>query len=186
MADAAPLIDDLRRQAKEDVGALWEKARADADAHRATLAQQCDAKRAAAAQQLATNIVEFERAANREAEGTARSIVGLAKATLANRLDAAALRVLPSLRSNGLFIALAGELPSRAWQRVTVSAADRAEAQTRFPHAEVIATDAIAGGIDVEDGAVRIRSTLESRLESAWPEILPGLMKEVLDAASHS
>lgn len=186
MADAAPLIDDLRRQAKEDVGALWEKARTDADAHRAMLTGQCEEKRAASARQLAANTVEFERAANRDAEGTARSIVGRAKAALADRLHAVAVRTLPQMRTGGLLTSLIAELPARAWQRVTVSAADRAEAQTLFPHAEVIASEAIAGGIDVVDGAVRVRNTLEARLESAWPEILPGLMNEVLDAAAHS
>jgi hypothetical protein len=186
MANAAPLIDDLRRQAKEDVASLWEKARADADAHRAALAGQNEAKRNAAAQQLAANAAEFERAANLEAEGTARSVVGRAKAALADRLLALASRALPQLRSSGLLNALAAELPQRTWQRVTVNAAERAEAQALFPQAEVIAGDGIAGGIDAEVGAVRVRNTLEARLESAWSEILPGLMKEVLDVASHS
>ena len=69
---------------------------------------------------------------------------------------------------------------------MSVNPEDRTAARSLFPQAEVIADATIAGGLDVEDGPVRISNTLQSRLESAWPEILPGLMKEILEEVSHS
>ena len=183
---AAPLIDAIRRKATEDVDALWRKARADADAYRAGLVRAHDEQRNTAAQQLAAKSAGFARAATAEAETTARKNIAAAKAALADRLYRLAVEALPDLRNAAVFDALAAELPARAWQRVIVNPADRVAAQAAFPQAEVIANDAIAGGMDVEEGAVRISNTLETRLESAWPKILPELMKEILEEARHS
>lgn len=183
---AAPLIDALRRKAKDDVDALWRKARADADEVQATLARAYEEQRIAAAQQLASKSAGFVRAATIQAEGTARKHVATAKAALADRLRRLAIDALPALRNAQLLPALAAELPTRTWRRVRVHPEDRAAAQSLFPKADVIADAVIAGGLDVEEGPVRIGNTLEARLESAWPEILPGLMKEILEEVSHS
>lgn len=183
---AAPLIDTLRRKAKDDVDALWRKARADADEVQAALARAHDEQRTAAAQQLAAKSAGFVRATTIQAEGTARKNVATAKAALADRLHRLATEALPALRNAQLLPALAAELPARAWRRVRVHPEDRAAAQSLFPEADVIGDNAIAGGLDVEEGPVRISNTLEARLESAWPEILPGLMKEILEEVSHS
>lgn len=183
---AAPLIDALRRKAKDDVDALWRKARADADALQATFARAREEQRGAAVQQLAAKSAGIVRAATIQAEGPARKNVATAKAALADRLRRLAGDALPTLRKAQLLPALAAELPAGSWRRVSVSPEDRTAAQTLFPRAEVIADAAITGGLDVEEGPVRISNTLEARLESAWPEILPGLMKEILEEVSHS
>ena len=182
---AAPLIDALRRKAKDDVDGLWSKARAEADSYRAGLARTKEEQRNAAAQQLAAKSAGFEHAATIEAQATARRTIATAKAALADRLHKLAIDTLPSFRNAGLFAALASELPARAWQRVVVNPEDRTAAQTLFPQADVIADAAIAGGMNVQEGPLRISNTLETRLESAWPEILPALMKEILEGVSH-
>jgi vacuolar-type H+-ATPase subunit E/Vma4 len=182
------LIDELRRKAKEDVEALWRKTRADADAYRAERSRANEEERARAAQKLASSAADFAAAATIEAERTARTNRAAAKAAFANRLFRLAVEALPDLGSENLFAALAAELPSREWQRVIVNPADRDAAQRLFPHAEVVCNPAIAGGMDVEAdaGRIRVSNTLESRLQAAWPEILPGLMTEILAEVSHS
>jgi vacuolar-type H+-ATPase subunit E/Vma4 len=185
------LIDALRRKGTEEVEAVWQSARADADKRRAGAARAVEEQRARAAQEVAAQAADFERAAIAEAERTARKSRAAAKAALADRLHRLAVDLLPKFRDDHypeLFGALGAELPLRSWQRVTVNAADHGRAQECFPQAEVRDDPAISGGMDVEaeEGRVRIGNTLEARLETAWPEILPPLMKEVLDELSHS
>jgi vacuolar-type H+-ATPase subunit E/Vma4 len=77
-------------------------------------------------------------------------------------------------------------LPKRQWQRVTVNPADVALARRQFPECE-IATDAgISGGVIAEDAALRVNNTFEQRLAASWPELLPGVMTDVLDARQRS
>ena len=110
---------------------------------------------------------------------------------MADRLHRLAAKALPNLRDGGypeLFAALAAELPSLEWQRVTANPADQKLARRLFPRTEVVCDPAVAGGMDVEaeNGRVRVSNTLITRLETAWPEILPGLMNEILEELSHS
>ena len=185
------LIDALRRKATEDVEAVWQKARADAETHRAGQERATEERRTRAVQELSAKAADFARAATAEAERTARKTRAAAKAALADRLYRLAGEGLSDFRNShypDLFAALAAELPSRKWQRVTVNPADQSQAKKLFPQTEVVCDPAIAGGMDVEteEGRVRISNTLEARLEAAWPELLPGLMKEILEELSHS
>jgi V/A-type H+/Na+-transporting ATPase subunit E len=186
----AALIESLRSKVTEDAAALWSDARARAEAYRVELAQALEQQRmreAAAAAALARKLQDdaFVAARHRAREIEARTAL-----SLADRLYRLAVAELPSLRDRGgpeLFQALARELPPRDWQRVRVNPGDREAARARFPAAEVECDPAICGGLEVESeaGRIRVSNTLETRLESAWPDLLPSLIND-LRAKSHA
>jgi len=185
---ASTLIDELRRKSHEDQESLWQKARADAQGRRMAAAQALEEQRKQSAQELAAKAAEFERAAALEAEATARGIRAAAKSALADRLRRLAIATLPDFRNPDLFPSLEAELPDRTWERVMVNPADEDAARKLFHESKIANDPAIIGGfiVETEGGRARISNTLEARLENAWPEILPGLMKAVLEEISHS
>ena len=185
------LVDALRRKAKEDSEAVWQAARAGAETYRAEKARSVEEQRARSAEELAKIAAEFARKANAESQRAARTILASSKAALAQRLYGIATEALRDFRHGAyaeLLAALAAELPPCTWERVTVNPADRLIAGKLFPRTKVKTDPAIAGGIEAEadGGRVRVSNTLEARLEAAWPEVLPGLMTEVLEEVSHS
>jgi vacuolar-type H+-ATPase subunit E/Vma4 len=180
----AALIEALRRTAADDHEAVWREARAAAETAR------LDAERAVAAERARIDR-EGEEAARRLAESaTARARLEARQArmaaanSLAERLTALARVELLRFRGpdyERLFSALAAELPARKWQRVRVNPADRSLAQATFPEAVVESDATIVGGLDAyaEEGRIRVSNTLETRLERAWPDLLPGLMAAI-------
>jgi vacuolar-type H+-ATPase subunit E/Vma4 len=111
------------------------------------------------------------------------------KVDLAGRLHALALEALGGLRNEtygDLFASLTAEIPSGAWQRVRVNPLDRSLAERHFPLATIVCDPAIGGGFEVEaeEGRIRIGNTLETRLDRAWPDVLPALMRDVFEQLS--
>jgi len=178
------LIESLRNRATEDVEALWRDVRAQAEAYRLELAHALERQRVREAQAAAALERQLQDDATAEARHRAREIRTQAVLVLADRLYRLAIMQLPTMRvANGLelFQALARELPQRDWQRVRVNPADREAASERFPSAEVVCDPAICGGLHVEadGGRIRVSNTLETRLETAWPDVLPRLINDL-------
>jgi len=179
------LIESLRSRAAEDVEALWRDVRAQAEAYRLELAHTLEQQRLQEAQAAAALARQLQDDASAEARHRAREIRAQAALVLADRLYRLAITQLPTLRDAScpeLFQALARELPQRDWQRVRVNPGDREAACVSFPAAEVVCDPAICGGLDVEadEGRIRVSNTLETRLETAWPDLLPRLINELL------
>ena len=91
---------------------------------------------------------------------------------------------LPALRKAGyeaVFGKMVQELPALSWKRVQVNPGDVALAGRYFPAAEIVPDPGITGGLDVstEDGSIRVINTFEKRLERAWSDMLPLLIKDV-------
>jgi len=186
----AGLIRTLRRGAAEETAALWRDTRAEADKLRLEAAHEIDAERLAAAQQAAATAQRIEQAATAAAEREARDIRMSARIALAERLHGLAIAELPNLRAQNpekLFRALAAELPALAWQKVRVNPADETLARQHFPQARVECDTQISGGMETEaeGGRIRVNNTLEARLESAWPELLSGLIATILRETSN-
>ena len=182
----AALIEDLRRKAAEDAEAVWRDAKAEAEKARLDAAREIEEQRTSVAAEVAATARRLEEAGTAEAERNAREIRMTAATTLANRLHGLARAELASFRQQGaerLFAALSAELPPVPWQRVRVSPADQPLARARFPEAVVECDASIAGGmaVEAEEGRIRVGNTLETRLESAWPDILPGLVADILE-----
>ena len=190
MSETHPeLIDALRDRAQQKVESIWQEARASAEQIRTDSECRIEEQRSQAMQELAAEVKELRDTATAEAETAARGLRVATTTALVERLDRLARASLPRLRDEDyeiVFDALAGELPSRAWQRVRVNPADKGLAQSRFPDAEIVCDEAVLGGMDVEaeDGRIRIGNTLETRLARAWPVILPGLVNSILEGFS--
>lgn len=181
----AELIESLRSRATEDVAALWSDARARAEAYRLELAQALDQHRMRQTEAAAALARKLLDDATVEARHRAREIRAQTALILADRLHRLALAELPKLRDASgpeLFQALARELPQRDWQRIRVNPADRETACELFPAAEVVCDPDICGGLAVEAdaGRIRVSNTLETRLETAWPDLLPRLINDLL------
>lgn len=182
------LIQTLQQGAAKETATLWADARAEADKLRLEAAREIDAEHLATAQQVAATAQRIEQAAIAAAEREARDIRMSARIALAERLHGLALAELPNLRAQNperLFSALAAELPALAWQKVRVNPADDAFARRHFPQAQVECDPQISGGMEAEDGRIRVNNTLEARLETVWPELLSGLIAMILPEASH-
>lgn len=185
----AALIEALRRKAAGDAAAIWQKAEADAENRKREAARSVEERRTVLLQQVETQRKRLEDAETAAAERKARELRVTAEVSLAQRLYRLALVSLQGLRQESpqrLFAALTAELPSRSWQRVRVNPADEVLARAHFPQAEVVCDEAIIGGMEVEadDGRIRVSNTLEARLQSAWPDILPDLIASVLAESS--
>ena len=184
------LIDALRRKGERDAAALWGQARARAQTRKDEAARALEDQRGQIESEIAATAAESERLAVAEAQHEARRIRTAASTALAARLFRLACGSLPRFRDEHygqLFTALAEELPARAWQCVRVSDTDRRLAAARFPQAQIACDEAIVGGVEVEaeDGRIRISNTLQTRLQTAWPDVLPGLINHVFAEASH-
>ena len=96
------------------------------------------------------------------------------------RISRASLRMLRNSDYQGSFRLMLEELPPLDWKTVRVNPEDAGLAQEHFPEAGIIIDDNISGGMDVmtDDGKIRVINTLEKRLERAWGDILPHIMKE--------
>lgn len=123
-----------------------------------------------------------------EAEKDARRISIETNVVLAERLYKISNSFLPSLRKkgyDGVFRNLAAELPMLPWKKIRVNPEDSGIAGNLFPDSEIVPDKLITGGIDAatDEGKVRVVNTLEKRLERAWEDIIPDLLREVYEAA---
>jgi V/A-type H+-transporting ATPase subunit E len=117
-----------------------------------------------------------------EAEKNARMISIEANIRLAERLYRMSCSSLAGLRKQGdqeIFRNMTSELPLLPWKSVRVNPEDSGIAGEHFPGAEIITDKRITGGMDVTtgDGKIRVINTFEKRLERAWEDIIPDLMK---------
>ncbi len=178
------LIDALRRECEEKAQKIWQDARAEAEATRAeVLRKACEMKessgreRSSAARKRTDAILS-------EAGHTARVNRLKAEKELAERLYQAAAHSLNRLRDDRygeVFLSLVHELPRGPWEVVKVNPEDGALARRLFPDAEILNEPGITGGLEVISGkgSVRVLNTFERRLERAWAEMLPEIMKDV-------
>lgn len=183
------LIDSLKKAADERVLLMRQESEREAGAAKADVARRLEqrrdeAKRKEAAAQRDANAQALSAANNR-----AREIMLSAEKELSARLEAVAASSLPGLRKAGYetaFGKMARELPTLAWHTVRVNPGDVALAEKFFPGAEIVPDRNITGGMDVstKDGSIRVINTFEKRLERAWSDMLPLLIRDVYGEGS--
>lgn len=183
------LIESLRAAGDERVKAMRleaeqeaERVRAEAGRRIAEVRADHAAKRSAAAAAHAEQYLA-------EANGTVRQKKLLSERALADRLYGLARSSLPALRNVGyrdMFTSFAQELPRFTWRTIRVNPDDGALAREHFPDAEILFDKAITGGLEAmsDDGQVKVVNTFEKRLERMWEEMLPEIMKEVMERCS--
>lgn len=177
------LIESLREAGAADLRAILELSASAT----ASVEADCAARIAGLRRQYALNqemAVAAERGrvvAAAEAEG---ALIRLeAEHQLAERLFRLAQAALVRLQGEtpSLFAALAAELPSCRWETVRVNPADRELAAAAFPEAQIEAEPEIHGGMVAvaPGGRIRVDNTLGKRLERAWPQLLPRLVRAI-------
>jgi len=184
------LIEALRKAADNKVRLIKQNAeqqaealRSDAELKLKQLRQEYDAK-------LACIAADEYRLAAADALALARALRLAAEQKLAQRLRERAMQQLIRLRNTSdpaVFRKLARELPQHPWKIVRVHPDDRDSAQLLFPDAEIAADASISGGLDAAspDEAIRITNTFEKRLERAWQNLLPPMMRVIEREALH-
>jgi V/A-type H+/Na+-transporting ATPase subunit E len=183
------LIESLRRAGNKKAGALWLEAEAEAARFRAELGRRTVRIREENERTRAGGADALMKAAVAGARARARVLRLDAEQAVSGRLFSAAsgsLRRLCEKDGEKTFEKLARELPSLDWRVVRVNPGDAGYARKYFPDAELVTDANISGGMDAatEGDAIRVVNTLEKRLERAWPDLLPVLMKEVFQEAN--
>ncbi len=180
------LIDSLRKAAEEKSRLIWKEVEVEAGAIKEGLSAELSRLREECTNHCGTEEDQLSDILS-EAKIEARKITMIAEKALSERLFAIASRCLPALIREDYkedFGALARELPDMAWESVTVNPRDRGIAEELFSYAKVIEEKSIAGGfaVSTEGGRVRVDNTLEKRLDRAWTEMIPAVIKEVYNA----
>lgn len=80
-----------------------------------------------------------------------------------------------------LFAALAGELPERSWETVTVHPDDVVHAERLYPACQVLADRTVGAGLIVETdgGDIRVDNSLRCRLQKEWPGHCSAVLTEL-------
>jgi vacuolar-type H+-ATPase subunit E/Vma4 len=178
------LIEALRREGEEKVRAIWQDAEAKAGKIRADASERIKRMQEEYSLMQASTIKDQIEPILSEAKQKADAIRLTAEKDMSVRLYRLALSVLSDLRDEGysdVFHSLIKEMPSYKWEIVKVNPEDEKMAREYFPDSEIITDSSITGGLEVQAkaGKIRISNTFEKRLERAWMEILPGLMRDI-------
>jgi V/A-type H+-transporting ATPase subunit E len=176
------LIGSLKKEAEEKVRQIRREAEEEAAKIRTAASLRLEALR----QDTVSKRSAGEEAAKvlLEAEKKVRMIRLTADDKLSARLFSLAAASLSRLRGEGyddLFGKCVSVLPPLAWQTVKVNPADKALAKKYFPEAVILPDSSITGGLEVEadSGRMRIINTLDKRLEKAWTQMLPDLLRDI-------
>ena len=183
------LFEAVQHKAAVTIAAIWAEARTEAERGRAEADRSIEQHRDQHAARLRAVTATATRSASAAAARRARTIRSEAKAAVADRVHRLAMAALARFRDAAYparFSALAGELPERNWTRVVVNGADAPLARTLFGGRAVAVDDHLIGGVIAEDEGLRVTNTFEGRLAAAWPELLPGVMTDVLELHQRS
>jgi len=183
------LIESLRRAGEESIRLLRKDAEQEAEAMQASLSKQIEELSKHYADELAAAENEESRRAIVEAGSRMRAIRLAAEKTLSDRLFSITQASITQLRHDGypaIFEKLARELPALPWKFVRVHPADIDIARKHLSGAEIVPVETIAGGMDASnaDGTIRVNNTFEKRLELAWVDLLPLLIRDVYQEVS--
>lgn len=183
------LIEDLLREGEEKVRAIRQEAEAGAGKIRKDALRRIEEMRAAYGKKQFSALKDEVDAVLSEAQGKARAIRLSAEEELSGRLRRLAAEALASLRDGRyeeVFGALVKELPPYGWEIVKVNPGDRDIAKRFFPDSEIVADNAIVGGLEVmtKDKKILVRNTFEKRLDMVWEEILADCFRDVYKLVS--
>jgi V/A-type H+-transporting ATPase subunit E len=180
------LIESLRAAGDERIKTIRAEAEQEAERVRADAARRIAEVQAGHARMRSSAAAAHAERYLAEANGTVRQQRLLAERALADRLYGLAGTSLSTLRNVGyrdMFGSFVLELPRFTWKTIRVNPADGALAREHFPGAEILFDKAITGGLEAisDEGQVKVVNTFEKRLERMWEEMLPEIMKEVME-----
>jgi V/A-type H+-transporting ATPase subunit E len=178
------LIESLRKDADRKVSNIRNDAEAEINNIRAELIKKIDLLRDACTKKQEASLRELKEQIGSEAYKKVREIRLTAEKNVSDRFFHIALSCLNRLRSENyaqIFSLLADELPSLQWTEVRVSPEDTDMAREHFTGSNISGDRSITGGFEVErgDGTIRVINTFEKRLERAWADMLPMIIRDV-------
>jgi V/A-type H+-transporting ATPase subunit E len=181
------LIESLRRAADERIKLIWQETEGEAERVKEEVTHKLDQLRENCSRTESLAVTAAQVSAVSEAKNRSRTYLLKAEKALSDRLFSVARSSLPRLRDSDyreVFGKMAGELPPLAWRMVRVNPEDVGLAKSIFNGADIIPDKTIAGGVDAmtDGGKIRVNNTFEKRLERAWVEMLPELLKEIYEA----
>jgi len=185
------LIESLRRAADERIKLIWQETEGEAERVREEVSHKLEQLRENCSRTESLAVTAAQVAAVSEAKNRSRTCLLTAEKALSDRLFSVALSSLPRLRGSDyreVFGRMARELPPLAWKIVRVNPEDAGLAKSIFTGADIIPDKTIAGGVDAmtDGGKIRVINTFEKRLERAWVDMLPELLKKTYDAVEES
>jgi vacuolar-type H+-ATPase subunit E/Vma4 len=184
------LIESLRHSADERIQSVGQEAESEAEKIKSEVSAKIAGIRERYAGIHSSEVREKTVQIFSEANNRARLVRLDAEKALAERLFSLALSLLPELRKEEyrtVFMALARELPPLPWKTVRVNPGDADLARECFPDAEIVPDRKITAGMDAttESGKVRANNTFEKRLQRAWEEMLPRIIRDIYEEVSN-
>ena len=185
------LIESLRRAADERIKLIWHETEGEAEKVREEVSHKLDQLRENCSRAESLAVTAAQLSAVSEANNRSRTFLLKAEKALSERLYSVALSSLPRLRGSDyreVFGKMARELPLLDWKKVRVNPEDAGLAKSIFTGADIIPDKSIAGGVDAmtDGGKIRVINTFEKRLERAWVDMLPELLKKIHDVVEKS
>jgi vacuolar-type H+-ATPase subunit E/Vma4 len=178
------LINSLRRDGEETVKRLWSEVKAEAEKIASETSQRIGELKEEHAKILDLAVMKEERSVLSEAEKRVSIIRLSMEQGLSERLFPLAVSCLGELRTEryrDVFTSLADELPDTEWEEVRVNSRDEEIAREVFPGLRIVTDNNISGGLEVirKGGKISVANTFKKRLENAWQDILPLLIKDI-------
>lgn len=178
------LIEALRMECDEKIHAVRQKAAAEAEKIRREAAKKIEEIKEEHSRVLTSMVKDETDTIIFEAEKKARTIRLLSEKGMSNRLYKHSASLLYNLKGKDykdVFSAIVQELPQDKWETVRINPEDEYIAKEYFHDSLIIPDSSITGGLAVttNDGGISILNTFEKRLERAWDQVLPEIIKEI-------
>lgn len=178
------LIDSLRKEGEESINRLWAGVKDEAEKINAEASRRITELREEFDRDLEIAVIKEEESILSEARNRARIIMLSLEQSLSERLFPLAVSCLGDLRTaryRDVFTSIAGELPDAEWEDIRVNPEDEGIARELFPDTRIVPDSNISGGLEAvrSNGKICITNTFEKRLEKAWQDILPLLIKDI-------
>jgi V/A-type H+-transporting ATPase subunit E len=178
------LIASLRKAGQDKIRQIWSEVETEAENIRGETSEKLDKikKDYGKKQDEAVKLQEEEVVS--EADKKARIIKLSSEKIISDRLFKVAVSCLHELRNErykSLFASLVNELPTITWEKVRTNPEDIMMAGEHFPESQIVPDSHITGGFEVfrEKGRICINNTLKRRLERAWEDLLPVIIKDI-------
>jgi vacuolar-type H+-ATPase subunit E/Vma4 len=178
------LIESLYKECEDRIRSLWKEVEVEAEKMKVAKSGRLEQMRAEYGVTLKREVASQEEKVLAKAGIEARKIKLAVEKALSDRLYSLAASSLHGLRSGRYtreFEALVKELPAVQWDEVRIHPEDKEIAGACFVDSRISADNRITGGFEVrrEEGKIRINNTFEKRLERAWEDLLPLLIRDV-------
>lgn len=183
------LIESLYKECEDKIRFMWKEIETEAEKIRAEKSGRLDQIRAEYSVTLKKEVKSHEKKVLTKAGVEVRTIKLLAERALSDRLYPLAISFLHELKNEKYrveFESLVKELPAVQWEEVCINPDDAQIAKAHFVDSRITHDNAITGGFEVrrKEGRIRINNTFEKRLERAWEDLLPLLIKDAYNEVS--